>query len=128
MKKTIVLILLAFLSHPGYSQSAVPYAGLFTGVSIPVGKFAAKNLDGGSFAKTGWKVGAEGASDYDLGLYFTAGALLSYRLCECLDLQAHANYSYGFLQYQFLTGTGAIREEDHQLMCIDAMVGFAFNF
>jgi hypothetical protein len=228
MKKLILLSYLAILVHPGFSQSPSPYAGIFTGVSVPVGKFSAKTLDGGSFALVGIKSGGEGAwfsriglgaglqagysvypvdvtalayekmkdnpfidsmsvrsdpvrvitlaalaeysfklnprlsivakagggfiygwspyqlykpnyymlgpewyeitSDYDLGPYVTVGGTLRYSICECLDLQAHINYDYGFLNYKFMTGTGDIREEDHQVMSVNALVGVAFNF
>lgn len=52
-------LIMCFVSS--YSQSSPSFVAIRSGLSIPVGKYYAKTLDGGSFALPGLNVTAEGA-------------------------------------------------------------------
>lgn len=228
MNRFILIFIFVWVTLITNAQAPPSFAGLSTGVSIPLGRFHEKSLDGGSFAQTGWKSQAEGAwysriglgaglqagygaysvdvealaeekmkgnafidsmsvrsdpvrvitlaglaeysfslspglslrakagggivyswspyqlykphyymigpewyeitSDYDLGPWITAGADLRFSVCECLELRAGISYNHGFLTYQFLTGTGDIRTEEHQVISIDCLGGISYSF
>lgn len=72
MKKLQLLFLLFWIASLSFSQETRSYVGLTTGISFPVGKFASKTLDGGSFALPGWRVNLDGTwqfyKDFGIGL------------------------------------------------------------
>lgn len=76
MKKIVLPLLLIFIGYVPHAQKASSYVSLNTGVSLPLGKFSSKTLDGGSFALAGWNSNVEGAWFFykDLG----AGLQLGY--------------------------------------------------
>jgi hypothetical protein len=55
-----LFILFLFLPASSISQKGNSYIGWTSGISVPVGKYASKQLDGGSFAQPGWNVSMEG--------------------------------------------------------------------
>jgi len=60
--------------------------------------------------------------------YYSAGASLRYNLNDCVELMINTEFGYGKLKYQFMTGTGEIREEVHQMMTLDVLAGIAIRF
>jgi hypothetical protein len=228
MKLLSAFILSFIIPASLHSQEDRSYVALSSGISFPVGMYASKTLDGGSFALPGWNAGLEGAwffykklgagleADYyahpvdvgslaieknardpfveeleirsdpyrtltlaayvhyhfkvgkkisltpkagggliygfspyqlykpvyfmvaskwyeitsarDLGGYASAGAAFRYPLYECLDLLLEMEYGFGALTYEFMTGTGEIRQEDHQVMLVNVLAGIAVRF
>jgi hypothetical protein len=68
MRKLPIIAAIVILPLISCAQDKELNISLSSGVSLPMGKFAAKKLDGGSFAQTGWGVNLEGAWIFHHGL------------------------------------------------------------
>jgi len=68
MKKILLLALIVYIPQISFTQEFRSYIGMGTGVSVPVGKFASKTLNGGSFALPGLNVNVDGAWLFYKGL------------------------------------------------------------
>lgn len=70
----------------------------------------------------------EVTSTWDYSGFVTAGGAFRYRLSLCIDFLAKAELGYGTLKYQFLTGTGDIREDVHHFWVADLTAGISIRF
>ncbi len=61
MRHIIIGALIILLSNSLNAQNKSSYIGLYSGLSIPVGQYKAKNLENGCFTLPGFTIGVEGA-------------------------------------------------------------------
>jgi hypothetical protein len=71
-KNLIIVLSFNIFFLPGLTQNKPSFISIRGGASIPIGEYHQKNLEGGSFALTGFNVSAEGA--WFFHQYFGVGA------------------------------------------------------
>lgn len=112
--RVLIAVLLTFvISGSLLAQEKDSFVGLLGGASFPVGKYAAKNLDDGSFTMPGFTVGIEGAWFFKPWLGVGGQFGLNFHPVDVSSLGYEKVKNDPFLQdvtirsdpYQIITGT-----------------------